>query len=261
MRTPALARVSFLAVALLTLARGVEATPYLPADIVVGGTVTGSFSFPILNSPPDLDPSPGRGYYAVGGPEARMSVTAGGAEFSTILTGLLVQVIDTSVDADFLQFGGVGDEASFAPYLSGFLRQNPRLEPRGEVGMVFRFPISYFSSDALPTTIDPAATAANPSSPPGAGIYGGVSGVSMQTSTTGIREWAFQFTIDPIDMNITTTAGVLNGRFMGAIYEVDDRTMAGPPSVVPEPASLLLFGTGLLALRKLARRVGALQRA
>jgi hypothetical protein len=240
--------------AVLTMARVAEGTPYLPADIRAGATLTGAFSFPIASAPADTDPDPIRGLYPVTDPAASMVVTAAGTAFSTVLSGMLVQVLDQSVDADWIQLFGTGDETTFAPFLSEFARQNPRLEPRGGLGLNFRFPSTYFSGDAFPTSIDPGATTANPSSPPGAGIFGGVEGISTQRPTTGIREWAFFFVVDPIDMSIAITSGVLHGSFVGTIYEVDDSTVVGPPSVVPEPASLILFGTGLLALRKLSRR-------
>jgi hypothetical protein len=256
MRTFNLARIAFLVVVAQALARVAEGTPYLPADIRVGATLTGAFSYPIEGSPADTSPLPFRGVYPITDPAATMSVTVADAEFSTILAGMQVVVTDLPADAeaDFLQVLGTGDETTFAPFLSEFARQNPRLEPRGGIGLTFRFPATHFSSDAFPTSIDPGATIANPSVPPGAGIFGGVDGTSMQLPTVGIREWAFGFVVDPLDMSIATTSGMLHGNFLGTINYVDDRTVVGPPSAVPEPASLLLFGTALVALRKVAKR-------
>jgi hypothetical protein len=254
MRTSNLARIGFLVVVAQALARVAEGTPYLPADIRVGATLTGAFSYPIAGSPADTSPGPIRGVYPIADPAATMSITVADAEFSTILAGMQVVVTDLPADADFLQVFGTGDETTFAPFLSEFARQNPRLEPRGGIALTFRFPATYFSSDAFPTSIDPGATMANPSVPPGAGIFGGVDGISMQLPTVGIREWAFGFVVDPLDMSIATTSGMLHGNFLGTINYVDDRTVVGPPSAVPEPASLLLFGSALVALRKVAKR-------
>jgi len=135
---------------------------------------------------------------------------------------------------------------TFAPFLSGFARQNPSLEPRGEIGVNFVFPPTYLPSDAFPTSIDPLATVPGFTS----GIFGGVEGVSTQGPISGVREWAFAFDIDPLSMNFVLNSGVLSSDFSGTIFDVDDRAVIGP---VPEPSSMILFMSGLLALQLAGR--------
>ena len=61
-------------------------------------------------------------------------------------------------DADWIQLAAGGDETTIFPFLTGFARQNPSLDPIGSIGLNFRFPPTQFSSDAFPTSIDPLAT-------------------------------------------------------------------------------------------------------
>lgn len=254
MRLSLFARLSSIVLVSVAITTTVEGTPYLPADIRVGATVTGLFSFPITGNPPDQDPDPIRGRYTVDS-TARMVTSVGATEFSTNLTGMTVQVIDQSADADWNQLFGSGDETTFAPFLSNFARQHRLLEPQGVIGLNFRFPHTHLSSDAFPTSIDPLATVPPPSGHPTSGIHGWVEGLSMQRPNAGTREWAFFYIIDPLDLSIAASAGVLNGTFVGTIYHVDDRAVVRPPGApVPEPASVVLFMTGLIGLHKLVRR-------
>jgi hypothetical protein len=226
------------------------ATPYLPADIVVGATVTGSFFVPIVTT--DAVPDPMRGGYTV--PDAQMRVRVGGAEFSTAFDPMFVQVLDQQVGGDWIQLFASGNEATFAPYLSNFGRQNSRLQPLGTFVLNFQFPSTHLASDAFPATIDPLATVPFRSGRPPSGIIGQVEGLSLQRPNAGIREWAFHFYIDPLDIAIVAGAGAIGSTFAGTVYNVDDRVVVGTPSPIPEPASIVMFVTGLLGLGRLARR-------
>jgi hypothetical protein len=166
---------------------------------------------------------------------------------------LVVQVLDQPVNADWIQLFAGGDETTFSPFLTGFARQNPSLDPLGSINLNFRFPPTQFSSDAFPTSIDPLATVPHPLGLPGSGIFGQVEGVSMQTPTSGIQEWAFHFTIDPLSMNFMLNSGMLSSSFSGTIYAVSPGDSTGFEPV-PEPSSFILVMSGLLALRKLAGR-------
>ena len=236
--------------AFLALATTVEGTPFLPADIRVGAGVTGSFSFPVSNSPPDSDPSAIVGRY-VPDSSAQMVANVGGFVFSSKPGGLLVQVIDQSVDADWIQLFGTGDELTFSPFLTGFLRQDPLTDPYGQIGLNFRFSPTHFTDDAFPISIDPLATVPHPFGPR-SGISGSVAGVST-TSIVGQTEWAFFFDVDPLTMSFMMDAGVLSGTFSGTIFQVDDQALVTVPAPIPEPSSFILLLSGLLAFRKSVR--------
>jgi len=238
----------------LAVAATVEATPFLPADISAGANITGSLSFPVSSSPPDQAPSPVFGQYLISESTALMRVSVGDSDFETNLTGLFVGVSDAPVgaEADFIQLRAPGDEKTFAPFLTGFARQDASLDPRGEMIVNFRFPATYLSSDAFPTSIDPLATAPGTRT---SGIFGQVEGVSTQTPTSGIREWAFFFDIDPLSLNFVLDSGLLSSDFSGTISGVDDRAVIGPPmEPIPEPSTMVLVLSGLWAVQRMARR-------
>jgi hypothetical protein len=250
MRHSTCARIACL-VALLAIAATVEATPILPADIAVGASVTGSFSFRVSSSPPDQDPSPLTGRYLVSDSTARMVVEIGGFAFPSDLDGLLVEVTNHSTfDFDFIQLIATGDQATF-PFLTGLPRQNPSLDPLGFFALSFRFPATHLSSDAFPTSIDPLA--ADIGGPTPTGIYQRVDGVSRQSPTSVFPEWLFQFDIDPLTMNLVLHNGVLTGTYSGTVAFVrpGDSTPVAP---IPEPSSMILVMSGLLMLRKMAAR-------
>ena len=76
----------------------------------------------------------------------------------------------------------------------------------------------------------------------------------MQTPLSGIEEWKFGFNVDPLSMSFMLNSGVLSSTFSGTIYDANlgDSTPVAAP--VPEPSSMILVMSGLLALRKMARR-------
>jgi hypothetical protein len=251
MRHATCARIAYF-VALLAIAATVEATPILPADIAVGASVTGSFSFPISSSPPDQDPSPLTGRYLVSDSTARMVVEIGGFVFPSDLDGLLVEVTNSTFD--FIQLIATGDQATF-PFLTDLPHQNPSLDPLGFFALTFRFPATHLSNDAFPTSIDPLAALPNPGGPTPTGIYQRVEGDSTQKfPPSAFPEWLFQFDIDPLTMLLVLHDGVLTGTYSGTVAFLNP---GDSPSVapIPEPSSMILVTSGgLLMLRKIAAR-------
>jgi hypothetical protein len=233
--------------AFLVTAPIVEGAPFLPDEIAVGAEVTGWFSFPISPSPVDADSSPIVGRYTVDSSSAQMAITVGGTVFSSTSGGFVVHVTDQPYDADWIQLQATGNESTFSPYLSGFLRQNSRFDPLGSFGLNFRFSPTQFSDDRFPVSIDPLATVPYPSWP--GSIFGGVGGVSVQRSNRYSIEWSFGYAVDPLALSIMLNAGVLSGNFTGTIYHVDDRALVYVPAPIPEPSSFLLLLSGLFAFR------------
>ena len=235
-----------------------SATPFLPADIFVGATISGSFSY---DSATLLSGSPA-GQYDFAGISNQFSLTVGTIVFSgsSAAPNARVRVTDapagTPGQADFIQISSNGDSASFSPYLDGFVNQNASLLPRGELLISFHFPNTYLSDNALPLLFDPLQTIGPIPGSSFPNIYGQVEGVSTQSPNSGTREWAFFFEVTPSNAVVSRNGTVTTGTFRGYVTGVDDRTnMTTPVSAVPEPSTLLLTASGiLLTLRRRARR-------
>ena len=239
-------------VASLAIAATVEATPILPAEIAVGASVTGSFSFPVASNPTDQIPDPQTGRYLLSDSTARMVVEVGGFAFSSDLNGLLVETND-HFTFDHIHLIATGDQAT-VPFLTDLPHQNPSLDPFGFISLTFRFPNTYLSSDAFPTSIDPLASVLAPGEPNPTGIYQRVTGNSRQSPSLVFSEWLFQFDIDPMTMDLVYLDGVLTGTYSGTVAFLNrgDSTAVAP---IPEPSSMILvISGGLLMLRKVAAR-------
>jgi hypothetical protein len=95
---------------------------------------------------------------------AHLVIGVGSLEFSSnpavafpgFQEGLVGEVTDELDDLhrDRVVFDAAGDETTFAPFLTGFARQKPSLQPRGLIQLGFDFPFTQLSSDAFPTSID-----------------------------------------------------------------------------------------------------------
>ncbi len=153
-------RSSCVTILLLTLIPvGAEASPYLLSEIAVGATVTGMFSYDTSSVASASD----TGYALVGGANV-ISVTIGTTTFATSLTApnALVRVTDGSFpgNSDFIRISSLGDNDSFSGYLSNFARQDPALDPIGDLSLNFHFPNTYLSDRSLPASFDPSQTSA-----------------------------------------------------------------------------------------------------
>jgi hypothetical protein len=206
-------------------------------SIQVGDEVIGSFRYDLSHAPADTNPLFSFGEYRFTDANSFIQVTIDGHSFSSAVgatfipsrPGHLSVVVTNFPNAfDEIQIFGIGDEASFSPFLSFFSRQEPGLEPRGSILLNFILDPSTLTSDALPTVIDPSAAIAFESFPP---IFGQVEGLSTQppdeAESAATREWAIQYEVDPRDVTIENN--VVSGRFVGRVTQVDDFTQLIPP--------------------------------
>lgn len=230
-------------------------------SIQIGDEVTGSFRYDLSQAPPDTNPLLFAGEYRFTDANSFIQVTIGGHSFSSAVGAtfipsrpghLSVLVVNRPNAFDEIQISGIGDEASFSPFLSFFSRQDPGFAPLGNILLNFILDPSALTSDDLPTVIDPAATIPFQSFPP---IFGQVEGLSTQTpeeaAAEATREWAIFYEVEPGDVSIANN--VVSGRFVGRVVGLDDFSQLLPPSAMFD--SLLEQVTGVGPGRSLQRKI------
>lgn len=258
-----IARVSFFLLRVtvpLTFSLVASAGP-ISDSIQVGDEITGSFRYDLSQAPMDANSLPFRGEYRFTDANSFIQVSIGGHRFSSAVGAtfipsrpghLSVLVTDRPNGFDEIQIAGIGDEASFSPFLSFFSRQDPGLVPLGTILLNFILDPSALTSDDLPTVIDPSATIPFQSFPP---IFGQVEGLSTQppdeAEAAATREWAIFYEVEPSDVSIANN--VVSGRFVGRVVGLDDFSRLLPPSEMFD--SLLEQVTGVGPGRSLQRKI------
>jgi hypothetical protein len=230
-------------------------------SIQVGDEVTGSFRYNLSQAPGDTNPLLSSGEYRFTDANSFIEVSISGHTFSSAVGAtfipsrpghLSVLVTNRPNAFDEIQIFGIGDEASFSPFLSFFSRQDPSLQPRGTILLNFILDPSALSSDALPTVIDPSAAIPFESFPP---IFGQVEGLSTQppdeAEAAATREWAIFYEVEPSDVSIANN--VVSGRFAGTVVGLDDFSQLLSPRKMFD--SLLEQVTGVGPGRSLKRKI------
>ena len=244
---------------LLTFAFAATAGP-ISDSIQTGDEVIGSFRYDLSQAPGDSNPVFFRGEYRFTDPNSYIQVSIGGHTFSSAVGAtfipsrpghLSVRVTNRFADFDELQLSGIGDEASFAPFLSFFSRQDPAFVPLGTILLNFILDPSALTSDALPTVIDPSAAIPFQSFPP---IFGQIEGLSTQppeeAEAEATREWAIFYEVEPSDVSIVNN--VVSGRFVGRVVGLEDSSQLLPPGEMFD--ALLEQVTGVGPGRSLQRK-------
>jgi hypothetical protein len=240
---------------------GVATAGPISDSIQVGDEVTGSFRYDLSRAPADTNPFPFQGEYRFTDANSFIQVTIGGHNFSSAVGAtfipsrpghLSVRVFDRPNAFDEIQISGIGDEASFSPFLSFLSRQEPGLVPLGTILLnIFLDPFALMSDD-LPTVIDPSAAIRYESFP---AIFGQVEGLSTQppqeAESEATREWAIFYEVEPSDVSIANN--VVSGRFVGRVVEVADFTQLLSPSAMFD--ALLEQVTGVGPGRSLQRKI------
>lgn len=258
-----LARVSsFLLRVAVLLTFGAVATAGPISDAIqVGDEVIGSFRYDLSQAPADTNPLPFSGAYRFTDANSFIQVTIGGHTFSSAVGAtfipsrpghLTVLVVDRPNAFDEIQILGIGDEASFSPFLSFFSRQDPAFVPLGTILLNIFLDPSTLTSDDLPTAIDPSAAIAFQSFP---AIFGQIEGLSTQppdeAEAAATREWAIFYEVEPRDVTIENN--VVAGRFVGRVVGLDDFTQLLPPGEMFD--TLLEQVTGVGPGRSLQRKI------
>jgi hypothetical protein len=258
-----IARVSFFLLHVtvpLTFALVASAGP-ISDSVRVGDEVTGSFLYNLSQAPADTNPLPFSGTYLFTDAKSFIRVSIGGHRFSSAVGAtfipsrpghLSVLVTDRPNGFDEIQIFGIGNEASFSPFLSFFSRQDPAFVPLGSILLNLILDPSTLTSANLPTVIDPSAAIPFQSFPP---IFGQVEGLSTQppdeAEAAATREWAIFYEVEPRDVSIANN--VVSGRFVGRVVGLDDFTQLLSPSEMFD--SLLEQVTGIGPGRSLQRKI------
>lgn len=230
-------------------------------SIQAGDELVGSFRYDLSQAPGDSNPLGFSGEYRFTDRNSFIRITVGGHTFSSAVGAtfipsrpghLSVRVTNRFAVFDELQLLGIGDEASFAPFLSFFSRQDPAFVPLGTILLNFLLDPFALASDALPTVIDPSAAIPVESFPP---IFGQIEGLSTQppdeAEAAATREWVIFYEVEPEDVTIENN--IVSGRFVGVVTGVVDQARLLPPAEMFD--TLLEQVTGVGPGRSLQRKI------
>jgi hypothetical protein len=239
-------------VAILLMLPFVATAGPIADSIQVGDEVMGAFRYSLSQAPADASPLPFRGEYRFTDPNSFIRLSIGEHTFSSAVGAtfipsrpghLSVIVTDFVAPFDQIQISGIGDEASFAPFVSFFSRQDPTLRPLGTMLVNFTLDPNALTSDALPAVIDPSAMMPVDSFP---AVFGQIEGVSTQppdeAEAAATREWVIFYEVEPRDVTIENN--IVSGQFVGRVTGVEDFSELLPPNEMLDVLRQQVTGVG-----------------